>query len=75
MLRLRRLRAGHPGNRLRRPDPRDRALDAIAIGKASITAAANAIEGKGQTKINFPYNLCDVQTQALNKRLLAEVSA
>jgi ribose transport system substrate-binding protein len=50
------------------------ALDAIAIGKASITAAANAIEGKGQTKINFPYNLCDVKTQALNKRLLAEVS-
>ncbi|HUZ27534.1 MAG TPA: sugar ABC transporter substrate-binding protein [Streptosporangiaceae bacterium] len=51
------------------------ALDAIAIGKASISAAVDAIEGKQPTKVNFPYNLCTVQTQALNKRLLAEVGA
>jgi ribose transport system substrate-binding protein len=49
------------------------ALDAIAIGQASIKAAADAIEGKSSTKINFPYNLCTAQTVALNKRLLAEV--
>lgn len=49
------------------------ALDAIAIGQASIKAAADAIEGKSPTKINFPYNLCTAQTRSLNKRLLAEV--
>ena len=50
------------------------ALDAVAIGKASIEAAANAIEGKSPTKINFPYVLCDAQTTALNKKLLAELA-
>jgi ribose transport system substrate-binding protein len=50
------------------------ALDSIAIGKAVIEAAANAIEGKTPTKINFPYTLCDAQTAALNKKLLAELS-
>jgi ABC-type sugar transport system substrate-binding protein len=50
------------------------ALDAVAIGKASIETAANAIEGKTPTKINFPYVLCDVQTTALNKKLLAELA-
>ena len=50
------------------------ALDAVAIGKASITAAANAIEGKTPTKINFPYVLCTVHTTAVNKKLLAELS-
>ena len=33
------------------------ALDAIKIGAASITATANAIEGKKPTEINFPYVL------------------
>ncbi len=50
------------------------ALDAVAIGKASIETAANAIEGKSPTKINFPYVLCDAQTTALNKKLLAELA-
>jgi ABC-type sugar transport system substrate-binding protein len=50
------------------------ALDAVAIGKASIETAANAIEGKTPTKINFPYVLCDDGTAALNKQLLAELS-
>lgn len=49
------------------------ALDAVAIGKASIEAAANAIEGKTPTKINFPYVLCDAQTRSLNQKLLAEL--
>jgi ribose transport system substrate-binding protein len=49
------------------------ALDAVAIGKASIEAAANAIEGKTPTKINFPYVLCTVQTTAVNKKLLEEL--
>jgi len=50
------------------------ALDAIGIGKAVIQAAADCIEGKSPAKINFPYNLCTVDTKALNQRLLAEVS-
>jgi ribose transport system substrate-binding protein len=50
------------------------ALDAVAIGKASIETAANAIEGTTPTKINFPYVLCTVQTTALNQKLLAELA-
>lgn len=51
------------------------ALDAIAIGKASIEAAANCIEGKSPTKINFPYVLSDINTPAANKTLLADLTA
>src|ERR1700729_3550273 len=51
------------------------ALDAVAIGKACITAAANAIEGKSPTKINFPYVLCTYQTKAVNQKLLAELNS
>jgi ABC-type sugar transport system substrate-binding protein len=51
------------------------ALDAVAIGKACITAAANAIEGKSPTKINFPYVLCTFQTKAVNQKLLAELNS
>jgi ribose transport system substrate-binding protein len=47
-------------------------LDAVAIGAASIEAAANAIEGKGPAKINFQYVLSDAQTVALNQKILAE---
>jgi ribose transport system substrate-binding protein len=50
------------------------ALDAVAIGKASIEAAANAIESKQPTKINFPYVLCTAQTTAINQKLLAELN-
>jgi ribose transport system substrate-binding protein len=49
------------------------ALDAVAIGKAVIEAAANSIEGKTPTKINFPYVLCTAQTPAVNQKLLAEL--
>ena len=51
------------------------ALDAVAIGKAGIEAAANAIEGKSPTKINFPYVLCTYQTKAVNQKLLAELNS
>jgi ABC-type sugar transport system substrate-binding protein len=51
------------------------ALDAIAIGQASIKAASNAIEGKTPAKINFPYVLCTAQTTAVNQKLLTELSA
>ena len=50
-------------------------VNAVAIGKASIETAANAIEGKTPTKINFPYVLCTVQTTALDQKLLAELHA
>jgi ribose transport system substrate-binding protein len=49
------------------------ALDAVAIGAASVNATINAVEGKGQTKINFPYVLVDYQTQSLGKKLLKEL--
>jgi ribose transport system substrate-binding protein len=39
------------------------ALDLVGIGAASVKATANAIEGKGQTRINYPYVLVD-QTPA-----------
>jgi ribose transport system substrate-binding protein len=47
-------------------------LDTIAIGAASIEAAANAIEGSGSPKINFQYALSDISTTALNAKILAE---
>jgi ribose transport system substrate-binding protein len=50
------------------------ALDAVAIGKACIQTAVDAILGKSPTKINFPYVLCDVNTPALDKKLLAELA-
>jgi len=50
------------------------ALDAVAIGAASVEATANAVEGKSPTKINFPYVLVDYQTQALGKKLLKELA-
>jgi ABC-type sugar transport system substrate-binding protein len=49
------------------------ALDSVGVGKACIQAAVAAIEGKSGTKVNFPYDLCDVQTTALNHKLLAEM--
>jgi ABC-type sugar transport system substrate-binding protein len=51
------------------------ALDAVAIGKACIKAAADAIEGKSPTKINFPYVLCTSQTKAVDQKLLAELNS
>ncbi len=51
------------------------ALDAVAIGSASVEVTANAIEGKSPTKINFPYVLVDHNTQALGKKLLQELNS
>jgi len=50
------------------------ALDAISIGKASIEAAVNCIEGKNPKKINFPYVLSDIDTPAANAKLLADLN-
>jgi ribose transport system substrate-binding protein len=46
------------------------ALDAIKIGAASVTATANAVEGKKPTQINFPYVLASQDDPATVKKLL-----
>ncbi|TML84295.1 MAG: substrate-binding domain-containing protein [Actinobacteria bacterium] len=43
------------------------ALDLVGIGAASVRATANAIEGKGPTRINYPYVL--VSQSAAGKRI------
>jgi ribose transport system substrate-binding protein len=48
------------------------ALDTVGIGAASVNATANAVEGHGPTKINFPYVLVDHSTRALGLKLIAE---
>jgi ABC-type sugar transport system substrate-binding protein len=51
------------------------ALDAVAIGKACVTGSIAAIEGRSTgRRINFPYVLVDVHTQALGKQLLKELA-
>ncbi|MFL5925534.1 MAG: sugar ABC transporter substrate-binding protein [Gaiellaceae bacterium] len=53
------------------------ALDLVGIGGASVAATANAIEGKGSTRINYPYVLVS-QSKAGKKtgrRLLAKYGA
>jgi ABC-type sugar transport system substrate-binding protein len=50
------------------------ALDAISIGRASIEASVNAIEGKQPKKINFPYVLSDISTTAANAKLLKDLN-
>ena len=47
-------------------------LDLAGTGAASVEATANAVEGKGPTKINYHYVLVDHKTQALGKKLLKE---
>lgn len=49
------------------------ALDAVAVGAASVNATINAVEGKGPTKINFPYVLVDVHAKKLAHKLLKEL--
>jgi len=49
------------------------ALDAVAIGAASVDATVNAVLGSGPTQINFPYVLVDYQSQELGKKLLKEL--
>ena len=51
------------------------ALDAIKIGAASVTATANAVEGKKPTQINFPYTLASQDDMATVKDLLAKFKA
>jgi ribose transport system substrate-binding protein len=51
------------------------ALDITALGKACVTAAVAAIEGRSTgRRISFPYLLVDVHTQALGERLLKELA-
>lgn len=50
------------------------ALDAVAIGAASVEVTANAVAGTKPTQINFPYVLVDYNTQALGKKLLKELA-
>lgn len=50
------------------------ALDSVAVGAASINATVAAIEGKGQTHVNFPYDLVDSDTKALGQKLLKEMA-
>jgi ABC-type sugar transport system substrate-binding protein len=49
------------------------ALDAVAIGAASVNATINAVQGTEPTQINFPYVLVDYQSQELGKKLLKEL--
>jgi len=53
------------------------ALDLVSIGAASVTATINAIEGKGPTKINYPYVLASQSPAglAVTRRLLAKYKA
>jgi ribose transport system substrate-binding protein len=53
------------------------ALDLVAIGAASVTATINAIEGKGPTKINFPYVLASQSPAGLvvTRKLLKKYKA
>ncbi len=49
------------------------ALDAVAIGAASVNATINAVQGAGPTQINFPYVLVNYESQELGKKLLKEL--
>ena len=65
---------GHPTGPVGLASPRTGALDAVAIGKACVTASIAAIEGHSTgRRVNFPYVLVDVHTQALGKQLLKEL--
>jgi ABC-type sugar transport system substrate-binding protein len=50
------------------------ALDLVGIGAASVNATANAIEGKGQSRINYPYVLVSQSAagKKTGKKLLAK---
>ena len=48
------------------------ALDLVGIGGASIDATANAIEGKGKSRINYPYVLISEDNKAAGKKLIAK---
>jgi ribose transport system substrate-binding protein len=48
------------------------ALDIVGIGAASCDATANAIEGKGSTRINYPYKLISQSNPAAGRALIAK---
>ena len=48
------------------------ALDIVGIGAASCDATANAIEGKGKTRINYPYALISQSNPAAARALIAK---
>jgi ribose transport system substrate-binding protein len=52
------------------------ALDLVGIGAASVRATANAIEGKGSSRINYPYVLVSQSTagKKTGRKLLAKYS-
>ena len=53
------------------------ALDLVGIGAASVRATANAIEGKGSTRINYPYVLVSQSAagKKTGRQLLAKYGA
>lgn len=53
------------------------ALDLVGIGAASVRATANAIEGKGSTRINYPYVLVSQSAagKKTGRKLLAKYGA
>jgi ribose transport system substrate-binding protein len=53
------------------------ALDLVGIGGASVRATANAIEGKGSSRINYPYVLVSQSAagKATGRQLLAKYGA
>jgi ribose transport system substrate-binding protein len=48
------------------------ALDIVGIGAASIDATANAIEGKGNPRVNYPYTLISQSNPAAARKLIAK---
>lgn len=50
-------------------------LDLVKIGAASVRAVANAIEGKGETQVNFPYVLADQDHTDAVKKLTSAYQA
>jgi len=48
------------------------ALDIVGIGAASIDATADAIEGKGNPRVNYPYTLISQSNPAAAKKLIAK---
>jgi ABC-type sugar transport system substrate-binding protein len=48
------------------------ALDIVGIGAASCDATANAIEGKGSTRVNYPYKLISQSNPAAGRALIAK---
>ena len=49
------------------------ALDIVGIGAASIDATANAIEGKGNPRVNYPYTLISQSNPASGQEADREV--